>query len=231
MIKLNHLIRKELVYEGLIYTVNLGTTSDMLENWSGSGEKFKIRTTPSKIFLNFTKNLDETEFNHLLRLINNLGWFISAVLISHSSMNWEKFNYTKFIQTEMNTPWVSFQLEAKFDVELNIHDYDILYHVSPSINKNKILRIGLVPKTKSKKMSHPERIYLTDNENDSNVIAFQFHKNNPDIALSVSKINFKGVCRDNPSIRLFDDPNFKGGFFTLSNIPPKFISWDGEMEI
>ena len=231
MIKLNHLIGRELVYEGLIHSVELGTTADMLTKWSGSGEKFTVRETPNKIHLHFKNNLDEKELSHLLKLINNLGWFVSAVLVFGSSISWKKFDYNDFVKNDMNRQWMEFQLEAKFDLELNIHDYDAVYHISPSINKDKILRIGLVPKSKEKKMSHPERIYFADNENDINTIAFQFEKDAPDIKMSLFKIDFQGVRRNNPSIRLFNDPNFKGGFFTLSNIPPRFITWEGELDI
>jgi len=230
MIKLNHLIRKETIYEGLIHTVDLGTTADMLIKWSGSGKKFVVKETPKKIRLNFLTNLDAEELKHLLKLINNLGWFVSSVLISDSEMHWKRFDYNDFIKNDMNTQWVSFQLEAKFDLELNIHDYDVLYHVSPTINKDKILKIGLVPKAKEKKLSHPDRIYLADNEDDINTIAFQFIRINPR-PLSLFKIDFRGVRRNNPSIRLFEDPNFRGGIYTLSNIAGRFITWEGELNI
>ena len=137
--------------------------------------------------------------------------------------------YSDFIKNEIDHRWLSFQLEAKFDLELNIHDYNEIYHISPSINKDKILKIGLVPKSKVKKMSHPERIYFAE-ESDIDSIGFQFSKMMPDTPLSVFKINFRGAIRNNPSIRLFDDPNFHGGFFTLSNIPPQFITWNREFE-
>ena len=224
MIKLNHLIRKDIIYEGLIHTVNIDTTADMLEKWSGSEGKFIIKEKPKKLQINFLHNLDESELKHLLELINNLGWFVSSILVSEPEMKWKKFNYNDFIKNDFNRKWASFQLEPKFDIELNIYDYNIVYHVSPSINKDKILRIGLVPKSKGKMMSHPDRIYLSDNIEDIVSITFQFQKMYPDIEFSLFEIDFKEVRKNNPSIRLFDDPNFEGGFFTLSNIPPQFIS-------
>ena len=189
-----------------------------------------VREGVKKIQLDFKYNLNKQELDHLLKLINNLGWFVSSVLVFRSDINWKKFNYSDFIENEMDRRWLSFQLEAKFDLELNIHDYDEIYHISPSVNKDKILRIGLVPKSKEKKMSHPERIYFAE-ENDMDSIGFQVSKAMPNIPLSIFKIDFRKAIRHNPSIRLFDDPNFHSGFFTLSNIPPQFISWEGELNI
>ena len=41
-----------------------------------------------------------------------------------------------------------------------------LYHISPSLYRNKILKIGLIPKSQNKMQSHPERIYcFQSNEN------------------------------------------------------------------
>ena len=228
-IKLNHLIKKEIVYEGLIHTQSIDATVEMLKNWSGSGEKFTTIRKNKKIQLDFKENLDKMEFNNLLRMVNNMGWFISACLVFRPALDWKKFNYDDFIKNDMSHRLLSFQLEAKYDTELNTYDYNELYHVSPTINKNKILKIGLIPRAKEKKISHPERIYLAENDDIDN-ISFQFHKLNPNIKLSIFKVNFKELCKQNPSLRLFDDPNFIGGMYTLSNIPPKFIDWEGELD-
>jgi hypothetical protein len=53
MIKLNHLIKKDKLYEGLMHTTSMGQTSDMLYKWSGSGEKFEVVEKSYKIQLNF----------------------------------------------------------------------------------------------------------------------------------------------------------------------------------
>lgn len=231
MILLNHLIKRELVYEGLIHTTEISTAADMLKKWSGSGEKFLTNEKQKKIQLDFKENLSEKELTHLLKVINNLGWFVAAVLVFRSEISWKKFDYNDFLKNDFNRRWLSFQLESKYDVELNIHDYKVVYHVSPSIYTEKILKIGIVPKSKEKISAHPERIYLADNEDDVNVLSFQFQKMNPDVKVSEFEIDFEGVRKNNPSIRLFDDPNFKGGFYTLSNIPPQFIKCNGELGI
>jgi hypothetical protein len=231
MIRLNSLIKKDLIYEGLIHTVDMDTTSDMLRKWSGAGNKFLVTEKPQKITLNFTNNLDEKELRNLVKLINNLGWFISAVLILKSDVKWEKFDLENFIRKDLDKRLMSFQLEAKYDIEANIYDFDILFHVSPFIYKEKILKYGLFPKSKEKIIKHPERIYFVDNESDAGQIAFQFERLKNKMEFTLFRINFKGVRKDNPSIRLFYDPNFKDALYTLSNIHPRFIEDMGVMEI
>lgn len=231
MIKLNHLIKKETLYEGLIHTVAMDDTVDMLEKWGGATEKFKVIPKSQKIQLNFIDRLTEDEFTHLLKLINNLGWFVSGVLIFRSDLKWEKFDLNSFLKNDFDRRWISFQLEAKYDLEADVYDFDILFHVAPLENRDKILRIGLVPRSKEKILSHPERIYLTDTEEDANNIAFQFQRGNESSKWTLLQIDFKGVRKNNPSIRLFSDPNFRRALYTLSNIPPQFLKDLGQYDL
>ena len=232
MIKLNHLIKSNRIYEGLIHTVSLDTTAEMLDKWSGSGNKFKVSPKSSKVIITFIKELDKNESDYLLKLINNLGWFPSSMLINRSELKWQKFDLEEFIRMGQDGKVMSIQLEAKYDLEGNIYDFDVMYHVAQSINREKILRIGLVPKSKEKITKHPERVYLIDSENDANQIAFQFQRKMGDeIKWSLFEIDFKRVRKNDPTIRLFSDPNFRGAFYTLSNIPPRFIKDFGEYDL
>jgi hypothetical protein len=149
------------------------------------------------------------------------------MLISDEKMKWVKFNIDELYKSTL----VALQIEAKYDLEQNIHDINELYHVSATRRVKKILSIGLAPKSGEKISTHPSRIYLALSIKDANEIATLFRKKYPDIKLSLFRIDFKGVRKNSPSIRIFNDPNFKGGFYTLSNIPPKFIEWIGGMDI
>jgi hypothetical protein len=225
MIKLNRLIKEHLIYEGLIHSVSQSTFKDMVERWSGANDKIKIVYRPNNVInIHFIYyDMDKKEFNILLKLINNLGWFVSAYLEMEQTMKWKKFNQNEFSLPIKNLS--SLQVEAKFDLELTDIEFDILYHTSPSINNEKIKKIGLVPKNQSKISYHPERIYFTRTKEELDTIAYQFHKLNPTIIeFSVFEINIAGAKDNNRSLRLFNDPNFYGGIYTLSNIPPKFIT-------
>lgn len=79
------------------------------------------------------------------------------------------------------------------------------------------MKKGLAPKTRNRKWKYPERIYLSrtkmglyslfDNP--------EFNEFEQPVALEV---NLKDL-----DIKLYRDPNFNGGFYTLDNIPPSHI--------
>ena len=56
---------------------------------------------------------------------------------------------------------IKLRFEAKFDEEVVENTPSILYHITPTQNTNKILSIGLVPKSRSKASYHPDRVYLS----------------------------------------------------------------------
>jgi hypothetical protein len=219
MIKLNGLIKDYLLYEGLIHSVSISEFEDYVNRWVISSDKFEIIADNKKIKLNFKKNLNVKELDNLLKFINTLGWFVSAYLVGDNIMKWKKFDKDGFVQNDINKKLYSFQVEAKFDTEFNKYGFDYLYHVTPSINDNKIGEIGLVPKSRNKISYHPERIYFTPDIQDLDAIANQFHKLDSSVTeFSYYEVNIKNATKNNSGIRLFEDPNFKGGIYTLSNI-------------
>ena len=228
MIKLNHLIRDHLLYEGLIYSVSKTKFNDMINRWAISTEKIKIVPKNGNIIIiSFIKPPSEKELDNLLKLINNLGWYISAGLLNKENMKWKKFDKNDF---KNNSPLlnilIAIQAEAKFDPELTDMEFSVLYHATPSINDNKIRKIGLVPKSLSKISYHPERIYFTRTEDEAELIANRFFElNNTLKEFSLYKIDINAAMEDNPQLRLFDDPLFKDGIYTLSNISPIFITF------
>lgn len=225
MIEFIHKIKKELVYEGLIYTTNIDTTIDELEKWAIAADKFKLSARNNKIKATFTNNPSVKEIDNLIQNVNRLGWVITSMLMFGGDLKWCKFDIDKIKDITL----VALQIEAKFDIEKNIHEIDVLYHVSATRRAKKILSIGLCPKSGEKISAHPARIYLTSSIKDAKVISELFYKKYPDIKLSLFEINFGGVRKNNPSVRVFTDPNFSGGIYTLSNIPPKFVKWIEEL--
>jgi len=226
MIKLNGLIKDNLLYEGLIHSVSPAEFDDMIKRWVISNDKFDVLLKNEKIQLNFKDNLNVKELNNLLQFINKLGWFVSAYLVYDIDMKWKSFDRESFILTNINKKLYSFQVESKFDVEFNKYEFDYLYHTTPSINDEKISKIGLVPKSRSKISYHPERIYFVKNEQDLDAISNQFHKLDSSVKeFSYYKVNIKQSIKNNSGIRLFNDPNFTDGIYTLSNIDKRFIEF------
>ena len=107
---------------------------------------------------------------------------------------------------------IAFYLEAKYDLKVDVPD--ILYHVSPSRFKDKISKIGFIPKTGNKISKHPERIYLTDDLK----TAISFGENiklETNSGYCIYKID--GNCIED----LYSDINLRSnGFYTLQNIKP-----------
>jgi hypothetical protein len=145
---------------------------------------------------------DMLKLKNYFPLFNNLGYFISTYTIN--GIDWIK-------DFDDNTKPSALYLEPKYDIKVeNIPK--ILYHASPLKYKNKILKIGFIPKTGNKLSKHPDRIYLTDNLN----TAFYFGQN-------IKKEQGDGFClweiMGNCVHNLYSDINLrKGGYYTLGNI-------------
>lgn len=128
------------------------------------------------------------------------------------------------------------------DTEAILSTQRHLYHVSPSYYEKKIIKNGIVPKHKNSRFNYPERVYLLDGDIDEGYIlglayqlslvkdgdaddnGFDIYQNND--LYSVFKIDVDKLPKN---IRLFKDPNYKGGIFTPDNIPPGAITAVGHI--
>lgn len=150
----------------------------------------------------YVENQPPQELKKYLPLITNLGYFISKLTIN--GKEWIK-------EFDEKTKPIAFILEAKYDLEVSIPDK--LYHCSPLKYRDKILKIGLVPKSKNKLSNHPDRIYLA---NDINIV-IKFGEYLED-EFCIYEID--GNCLS----KLYSDVNFrKKGFYTFDNIKPQYI--------
>jgi hypothetical protein len=164
----------------------------------------------------------------LLKTINNLGYFVSQIMVLGISYDKKKENYEQFRYSdpkineilnekdEYQEIWLN--IEAKFDIDSETPK--VLYHVTDKKHLNKILRIGLVPKSKSKKAYHPDRIYFVSDLRDARDLMDELYSlpNNKNEYLILK------ITGENLNIKSYQDPNFQGfGFYTLENIPPQFI--------
>lgn len=143
------------------------------------------------------------EIRNYIPLFSNLGYLISLYTID--GVNWIK-DYTD------DTKPVALYLEPKYDSKVSIPKK--LYHASPIRFKDKILKIGFIPKTGNKNSKHPDRIYLTDNLETS--IRFGENiKKEQHCGYCIYEIN--GDCINN----LYSDINLRnGGYYTSENISP-----------
>jgi hypothetical protein len=181
--------------------------------------------------LNFNKisNISETFDVIESYFINMMGWFPSLVTITNISgaSNTIQYNRDYLIKNMGFLDKIKIQFESKFDIEVDIPKK--LYHLSINEFQKDILKKGISPKSKSKISYHDNRIYLCKHIlgckaliPNMKMIYYQQKWSNPK-----SKINDKWVIyeidTENLDIKLYTDPNYIGGYYVLSNIPPENI--------
>jgi hypothetical protein len=196
------------ISEGLIFTHPVDKSTNVLKR-RFSELKVEIEED-GEIYIEIEK---PSKIGKYLPIITNLGYFISLYTLDGS--NWLKY-YNN--DTEM----IALYLEPKYDLKVDIPN--ILYHVSPVRFKDKISKIGFIPKTGNKISKHPERIYLTDDL--KTAINFGDNiKSETNSEYCIYKIS--GDCIEN----LYSDINLRnGGFYTLQNIPPDKFELIKEIE-
>ena len=197
--------------EGLIKTTNIGKTLNILE------KKYSSKFIFNKLKNSFSINTFHTDINTLLNGIikdaNTLGWFPSFIETEDYIGKWDE-KYFKEGEIKL-------RFEAKFDEEIVENIPSILYHITPSQNANKILSIGLVPKSRSKASYHPDRVYLSKNLKDIENLGEMFYRKTGIKDWMILKIDTNMVPGD--YLKLYTDPNYEHGYYTLNNIPPQAI--------
>lgn len=194
--------------EGLIFTHPIVKSINILKK---RFPELSIKNdTDGEIYI---ENQPPQRLEKYLPLITNLGYFISLITINGN--DWIK-------EFDNETCPIAFYLEPKYDLKVLVPE--TLYHSSPIKFKDKISKIGFIPKTGNKISNHPERIYLTDDLNTA--IAFGENiKNKTKSGYCIYKID--GECIDN----LYSDINLRsGGFYTLQNISPNHFVLMREVE-
>lgn len=189
-----------------------------------------------------TDHINITDFYELITLITNLGYFIADIALFKNLKFDDKnkliFKWNEFIDYEkyLNSYKVfELCLEPKFDNKIDIID-GIFYHVTEKRYVDKILKNGLIPKSKNSKTSHPERIYLSSDiqysleyiqtkksyyrtSNGSAKIGKHIVQNLKEVEFVILEIDLTGY-----KIVCYNDPNYiDKGIYTYDNISPKRI--------
>jgi hypothetical protein len=211
--------------EGLIKSTSIGQTVSLLKkqipNWDFTYEKGGKSITVEVLAVGDVYSLED--LNKLNTLLNSLGWFISYMFIQGVGLNIRDRYDEKVLRHAFQnkaTEEISLVCEAKFDQKVNKIP-DFLYHIAPLKNWEKIHSIGLVPKSRSKRSYHPERVYLGKDEKHTIDLASKFYQVTGTKEWVLLKIDISMVPGD--YLRLYYDPNFKHGYYTLNNIPPQAV--------
>jgi hypothetical protein len=198
--------------EGLIKTTNIGKTINLLK------KKYSLKFTFTKSKNSFSIKTFSTDINTLLKGIikdaNTLGWFPSFMETEEYTGKWDE-KYFKEGEIKL-------RFEAKFDEEVVENIPSILYHITPTQNSDKILKIGLVPKSRSKASYHPDRVYLSKDLEDIENLGEMFYQKTGIKNWTILKIDTNMI--PGGYLRLYTDPNYsKEAYYTLNNIPPQAI--------
>jgi hypothetical protein len=197
--------------EGLIKTTNIGKTLNILEKKYSS--KFIFNKLKNSFYINTFHTDINTLLNGIIKDANTLGWFPSFIETEDYIGKWDE-KYFKEGEIKL-------RFEAKFDEEVVENIPSILYHITPTQNANKILSIGLVPKSRSKASYHPDRVYLSKNLKDIENLGGMFYQKTGIKDWMILKIDTNMVPGD--YLKLYTDPNYEHGYYTLNSIPPQAI--------
>ena len=207
--------------EGLIRTFPIDFAIGRL-NYNGGGFA-STNTDKTQIYFKIIDGKhDINKINNYIKYVNVLGYFVSQLKILYNNDNDNKYIDYKSLSDvkdfeNIKDLWLI--LEAKFD-KVNENEVDFIYHVTETKNLDKIKAQGLVPRSKSKKSYHPERIYVVINIDNLTEIISQFEHNNPNTKYTTLKIDYKLAGKP----KLYNDPNYLTfGYYILDNIKPSAI--------
>jgi len=221
-------------FKTFIHSLNEGliTTTEINFSILAIKRKLSILNIPFDIenFKNVSMSLTLYEFNKVYiellfgylcsTIINQLGWFPSYMYIikTNGMEHNTKYDESYLLASCKDLSEVKIIYEAKFDKVSAIPKR--LYHVSPSIYHDKIMKFGLIPKRKQKLALHDNRIYVCKTKSASDEVIIKMKLFNYSIK-HINNYNIYEIDTTGLEINLYNDPNFiDKGFYTLSNIPP-----------
>jgi hypothetical protein len=192
-------------------------------------DDFKIEILNNDTFkITIISKISTSLFGLIIKDINNMGYFPSLIDLENENnlINRFKYDFDKINNIIMSRNIIQMILicEKKFDDIIEITHP--IYHICRKQNVEKILRIGLCPKTKSRISSHPDRIYFCLNVKNCDDLIRKFNLN--DLIKHQPEQNYDILEIDIPkshNIIFRKDPNMiENGIYTYENIPKKYIT-------
>ena len=176
-----------------------------------SSQYFKFE--PGRCLIMFTDNFDK-ENPRLQSLMNLFNVFISRIEIDTECMSRKIY-------------MVYFEQKYSKNVTNDVYKYDKVYHLTKSKYVDKILKHGLVPKTRKGKYKkndyHPDRIYLLRGDIDKRTIkTYQGQL----LASSLIIVDLKKLKDDyNTTLKFYKDPQSVESYavYIDSNIRPEVL--------
>jgi hypothetical protein len=236
------------VNEGLIKTSDLSYVVDNLKFWMRDLKfAFKIENIKydKKSFSFKIENFNYIfNIRDILEILENFtvninGYFPSSVDVKffHGEKNikWYDDMWDFLVKSSNDILEISINFESKFD-DVYVPETNIVYHITNNSYIDKIGKNGLVPKSKNKISTHPDRIYFSYSIKSVEHLfkkmrfilweeKFNNSKNLKSEKFSILEINIKDL-----KIIFRKDPNYIDGFYTTTNISPNRIKVIKELE-
>lgn len=177
---------------------------------------------------------EEMNFKQLLSILNLGGWYIALANLYDGKTRVAELRKNITLSDLQNGKASSFEMkvEARFDIQIDRKYWpNELYCLAPSKVRNKIEKIGLVPKSGNNLDNQPERIYLGfDSEKLISEMLPQLKRKDKryDDGVILVAIDTKKLPSN---VRLFDDINWpEDAVFAIVNIPYYCIKNIKELE-
>jgi hypothetical protein len=230
--------------EGIIMTHSIDKSLSSLKSIFTENEyHMKFFKKEDKILVKFDHNrqqeinldLTEMDFGYLLKIMRNLGYHPSYFSTIISVGSWTPYDEHEILRIlnlkdKNGIDFIMFNPTHSNKIIDSEDLPNILYHGTPSIYKDKILKMGLVPKTKDKIEVHPDRIYFSvdlDGVYDllkNKKFITNKNTNKPYDSFSIFEFDLKEYKDHALKVEFCVDNTFKSkGIFTLNNISPKYL--------
>jgi len=163
---------KTMLYEGLILSYKLQTVISQLKRVYHINN-IKIKNNKIIITIKNELNVITKNSKKFNKSLNVFGWYISGFHYISPLNDFKQTIVNKYsdLLNIKDIMFLSVMLEPKFDLFVDVSD--ILYHVSPKLYRNRILKKGLIPKSKNKMFNYPSRIYCFKNKNSYKELAIK----------------------------------------------------------
>jgi len=229
LLSLAHKEHIDMLYEGLIVSYRINTVVSQLKRVYHVNN-FNIIGT-DKIVINIKNGLHPNK--NELSLVSDkkfkkslivFGWYVAGYHYITEKNNFKPKIITDFSELPLmdDIMQLTMILEPKFDLFSPIKDK--LYHVSPKLYRNKILKRGLIPKSMNNMFNYPSRIYCFDDKKYYLILTNKLVDQIPDERIDMLLINdiltydLYEIKTDKMVIKWVKDVNLKGSYYTLENI-------------
>jgi hypothetical protein len=189
------------------------------------------------IYYKYT-NLTYDIIKQINKELDVFGWF-PAMYGSEYNFYLDKYDdieVEEHIKTSRYKYNTIIRYEAKFNNKIIKKPY-FLYHLTPDIYYEYIMKKGLLPKNKNKISIHPNRIYLLNYcaSSDMQEIVYALYNTlSDDVKKKIEYYYVLEIDVENLKNDFYNDPNFHmgdGAVWTNNNIPPSHIKFFDKIKI